>query len=357
MHTTIDGINVRAIASTVPHGVFRVDSLAHQFGTRNIERVIASSGIEELRHVEDGVTAADLCESAARKILDATQLDLHSITGLIFISQTPDYRLPATSAVLQHKLGLSQDIVVFDINHGCTGYVYGLYQAAMLIASGGCERVLVLAGDTISRLTNPRDRAVCVLMGDAGSATLVERGRKSITFEFHTDGSRYDSLIVPAGAARLPHCEETTVEVEEDGGNWRCLEDLKMVGLKITEFTLSNVVRTVKNTLAAHSLSVDDVGQYIFHQANSFVVGSMVRSLKIPTDKAPILVEKYGNTSSASIPLALSEKFGANGDNTHARSINDVLERAMLIGFGVGLTWGTTIADLSRTHILPVEDL
>lgn len=355
MLAKIDGLSVRAIASTVPHGVFRVDSLADQFGTRNIERVIANSGIEELRHVEDGVTAADLCESSARKILESTQIDPGSIDGLIFISQTPDYRLPATSAVLQHKLGLSQDVVVFDINHGCTGHVYGLYQAAMLIASGGCERVLVLAGDTISKLSNPRDRAVCVLMGDAGSATLVERGQKSIAFELHTDGSRYDSLIVPAGASRMPHCEETAVAVEQDGGNWRSLEDLKMVGLKITEFTLSNVVRTVKDTLAAHSLEVDDVGQFIFHQANQFVVGAMTRALKIPADKAPILVQNFGNTSSASIPMTLSQKFGANDISETVQ--NDVLQKTMLVGFGVGLTWGTAMLDLSQTHILPVEDL
>jgi 3-oxoacyl-[acyl-carrier-protein] synthase-3 len=353
MRATVEGVAVRAIACAVPEIAMPIASLADEFGTTDMNRVIANSGIRELRVAPAGVTAADLCQFAASHLLETTGAKPDAVDGIVFVSQTPDYRIPATSAVLQHRLGLPREAVVFDVNHGCVGHVYGLYQAALLIAAGGCRRILVLAGDAVSRLIHPKDRATRVLIGDAGSATLVEAGNGSIAFDLRTDGSRFDALMVPAGGGRLPHSGETSVASEQEGGNWRSPENLFMNGLRITEFALSDVVRLVKDTLAHRSLQVDDVGQFLFHQANGFVIRSMARSLGIPPEKAPLLVERFGNTSSASIPMTLCQKFGSQ----ECSAENVSLQTTMLVGFGVGLCWGTALLDLSTTRILPVKDL
>jgi len=351
MHVAVEGAVVRAIASTVPQNVLQVDSLVNQFG--DLKRIIAGSGIRELRIADPEITTADLCAHAARRLFDSVPLDPHSVDGLLFVSQTPDYRLPATSAVLQHKLGLPRDLVTFDVNHGCVGHVYGLFQAATLIASGACRRVLVLAGDTISKLVSPRDRTIRVLMGDAGSATLVEKGEGTLTFDLRTDGERFECLIVPAGGARRPHAAETAVATEHPDGNWRSPDHLFMDGLKITEFALSEVIPLIQESLDANSLRIADLDQVIFHQASRFIVSSMTNRLGLPEDKAPLLVERFGNTSSASIPMTLCQKFGT----LEPQQRNSELRNTMLVGFGVGLCWGTALADLSRTRIFPVEDL
>lgn len=258
--------------------------------------------------------------------------DKDSIDGLIFVSQTPDYILPATACALHGRLGLSKACAAFDVNLGCSGYVYGLWLAAQMIASGGCSRVLVLAGETASRIVSPMDRAVAPLFGDAGTATALERGSQKMSFRMGTDGKGSKNLIVSAGGFRQPHTPATAERTAREGGNVRSDEDVYMNGSEIFTFTLREVAPLVQSARDDARWSLDDVDAYVFHQANRFMLQHLAKKMKLPLERVVVALENFGNTSSASIPLAITHAL-----STRLRSEDMNL---MLVGFGVGYSWG-----------------
>ena len=339
MLTKVEGVAVKAVSTAVPRKIIRCHDFDDLFGIREISRIERSSGISALRVAEEGQTASDLCVEATGPLLKS---GVEGIRGVVFVSQTPDYILPATSATLQDRLGLRQDTVTFDINGGCTGYVHGLFLAALL-ASSLQGNVLVCAGDVISKHISERDRSLKLIMGDAGSSTIVgPSGGEGMDFSFFTDGSRKESLMIAAGGARHPATEESALVTERENGNWRSDQDLFMDGLEIMKFALSDVVRLVR-AAAPEETRIDT---YVFHQANKFIVEALAKNLKVPFEKVPLAVDGYGNTGPASIPLALCHTFGGEGSDPG---------RTLLTGFGVGLTAGTIMTDLSKTRIYPVH--
>lgn len=174
---------------------------------KQVNRIKKSIGLNKRHIVEDeNTTTSDLCEFAANKLLNEMKIDKSSIGAIIFVSQTPDYFQPATATYLQGKFGLSQNCAAFDVNQGCTGYIYGLWLAHMIIETNSCEKVLVLAGDTLSRVVNPLDSNVAALFGDAGTATLLEKSNieQKTYFTLHTNGTKFDTIIQPKGAFRKP---------------------------------------------------------------------------------------------------------------------------------------------------------
>jgi len=265
------------------------------------------------------------------------------------VTQTPDYFQPATSCVLHGKLGLSKNCATFDINLGCSGYVYGLWISSMMISSGSCQRVLMLAGDTISRCVSPYDRTVAPLFGDAGSATVIENGSDDheITFVLHSDGKGYKHLIIPAGAFRNRHSDESARIIERENGNERSEEHLYMNGAEIFTFSIREVPLLIEEVLNASNWIKEEVNYFILHQASKFINMNIVRKLKIPPEKAPYAVfEKYGNQSCASIPATICESLFS--------TIRNKSLKVVLAGFGVGLSWAACALSLGPMECHPV---
>jgi 3-oxoacyl-[acyl-carrier-protein] synthase-3 len=313
----------------------RIDDDLSAFGgnTAKLERLKKTIGLDRRRVVEGGTTAVDLCLAATLKLKLEAEPD-----ALIFVTQTPDHFQPCNAAVLHGKLGWGEGIAAFDVNLGCSGWVYGLYLASLMIESGGCERVLLAAGDTMSRTVHPRDRATASLFGDAGSATLIERRKEpsEAWFALHTRGAAAGHLCIPAGAFRQPITEATGHEVTDDDGNTRTPENLYMNGVEIFNFAMMDEPKAVEEIMEISGQGVDDIETFAFHQANKYILGNIARRLKIPAEKVPIAsVGRFGNLSSASIPGVLCDE---RGDALLSGS-----QQLLVSGFGVGLSWASAI--------------
>jgi len=332
---------VTGVVATVPPDERRIDDEVGFFGgnRKQIERLKKTIGLDRRRVVDEATTAADLCADAARRLLAKCGIGAADLDALIFVTQTPDYPQPCNAAVLHGWLGCPASCAALDVNLGCSGYVYGLWLAHMMIESGGCERVLLLAGDTVSRLAHPRDRAVAPVFGDGGSATLVERSddARASWFCLETDGSGYDRLIVPAGGARRPKSPATAEVSEDEAGNLRSAENLFMDGAEIFNFSITVEPRAVREMAAFAGVELDAIDYFVFHQANRYILGNIAKRLKVDPGKVPMqTVERYGNQSSASIPCALCGELGETLREGRSRKL-------LLSGFGVGLSWGSCI--------------
>ena len=342
MKVQIDGVDIKAISAWLPADRLEMSSLIPQYGVTAVNSIIQTTGIKEVRVADERMTSADMCQKAAEKLIAAESIDKDSIDGLVFVSQTPDYILPSTSVCLQEKLGLSDDTVCLDIRYGCSGYIYGVFQAALWIASGACGHVLVLAGETNTRIVNDNDRSLKMIMGDAGTATLMGRGKGRLGFHIQSDGSGAERLIIPAGGFRMPRTEQTKVLEWDEDHNGRTQEDMYMDGMAIFGFAINQVPHNVNALLDYVGWDKDEVGLYALHQANKFMVDLIGKKIKVPAGKVPVNADKFGNTGPASIPLLLSDLCSAD----HPYDLGKVL----MSGFGVGLSWGSITCDLSNTH-------
>jgi len=342
MNVVLNGITVRSISAAIPGEVFELTELYDICEKNEINRIIKTNGISKIRIAPDDVCASDLCEKAARLIL--TDEDKEKISGIVFVSQTPDYILPATSASLQHRLGISKKCATFDISTGCPGYIYGLFQAALLVSSGSCDSVLVCAGDVISRFVNPLDKSNRMVFGDAGSATIVEKGTGEMAFSIMTDGAGSEHLIIPAGGARYPRDENSEMVSVRKDGNMRSDEDIFMNGLEVMDFAIQEVPKMTDALLAKKGWEKSQVTLFGFHQANKFMLNYLRKIMKISKESVPIAMEETGNAGPASIPLMLTQE--------HRRLTEENrLGKAILCGFGVGLSCAAIALDLSQTKI------
>jgi 3-oxoacyl-[acyl-carrier-protein] synthase-3 len=327
-----------ALAYALPERVVENDELQRENADWDMPRIAEKVGIARRHVAAPDETSADLAYAAGRRLIDAAGVDPASIDCLVFCTQTPDYLLPTTACLLQDRLGLGTHVAAFDFNQGCSGYVYGLAIAKGFIAAGLARNVLLLTGETYSKLIHPRDRTVRVLFGDAGSASLIsarEGGARIGALKLGTDGSGAHNLIVPAGGFRRPHGPDTTSETTDSIGCTRTPEHLFMDGQAITTFALQRVPALIDATLTEAGVPADGVDRYVFHQANAFMNGRLRTRLKLPAEKLPMYMESVGNTVVNTIPIVLRESGGqfAAGD------------RVLLVGFGVGYSWGAALVD------------
>ena len=347
MKVKIDNLRIAGIAAVVPKRIVSLDNYSTIFGEKKIKRIKRSIGIDSVRVVDKGVTASDLCYEAAQKLIQEMKVDVSSIDAIIFSSISPDYKAPATSIILQDRLGLSKDVVAMDLTFGCSGFVYGLYQAAVLIKAGGCNRVLLCAGDTQSLMVNEKDRAMKMLVGDAGTATIVELGDDSFSFVLGCDGSGYQDLIIPAGGYRMPSNEETRIEVEDQDGNIRTAENLYMNGMEVMKFALTAVPMAINQLLEQVSLKKEDISLFAMHQPNKMILDSLAMTMGVEQDIMPVGLGNTGNTASASIPLLLT-KLASEGFNFQNS------DNIVTCGFGIGLSIGTCLISLKESKVFPV---
>ena len=326
---------IRGIASHLPVTELTNEQLASELGDWDAQKIYEKTGIATRHIAAVGECASDLAVAAAEKLFASGICRPEEIDFLLFCTQSPDYFLPATACVIQDRLHLRTDCGAIDFNQGCSGFVYGLALAKGLIESGSARKVLLLTGETYSKLINRRDRSVRTVFGDAGSATIIE-GVDSGTellgpFVFGTDGRGAKNLIVPSGGFRNPYNDETAVEKEDKSGNWRSDQDLFMNGPEIFNFTLSAVPAAVKATLEKAGRTMDDVDLFVLHQANRFMLDRLRTKLNIPPERFSVELEDCGNTVSATIPIAI-ERAMARGALKEGQSL-------MLVGFGVGYSW------------------
>jgi len=338
-HTQVRGVRLRAVASAVPDTSVASAEMAEVFGPAEMEKIVSSTGIRTRRIVPEGICASDLLLAAAEALLEYAAIERDSIDTLIVVTQTPDYVLPATACSLQGRLRLSTACAAFDVNLGCSGYTYGLWLASHLIAGGAAGRVLLLAGDTISRTVNHMDRSARPLFGDAGTATVVDADAAAgeIRFVFGSDGNGQNDLFIPAGGFRLPDVDagcETRIGAD---GNPRRLTELHMDGSAVFVFVLDRVVPLVNEALRYAGWTPDSVDAAVFHQANAFMLRHIAKAAKVPWEKVPCSLADFGNTSSASIPLTMTTELARNGRIPAGK--------LLLAGFGVGLSWCSATTD------------
>lgn len=326
----LSGVALRGVVCAVPGAPVPNAVIAETLGDQAVADVVKMIGVETRHWSAPDQTTADLCFAAARHLLQKLDWDPDSVDAVIFVTQTPDHPLPASACLLHGRLGLATDCQAFDVNLGCSGYVYGLWLAASLIQSG-CRRVLLLAGETMSRLVDPNDRGTAVLFGDAGSASAIEHDPAApvMRFRLGSDGSGAGALMVPQGGFR---------PVDPDRAFTLDPSRLHMDGGEVFTFTLREVPKLVADTLADAGMTGDSVDAYLLHQANRFMLRHIGKKIgATDPERLPINIDRYGNTSSATIPLLLADDM--------ARRLTAGAETLMLVGFGVGLSWGAVLAE------------
>ncbi|HWI55034.1 MAG TPA: ketoacyl-ACP synthase III [Desulfobacteria bacterium] len=278
--------------------------------------------------------ASDMACRASEKLFESG-IDRTEIDYLLYCTQSPDYYLPTTACLIQERLGLTTRCGALDFNLGCSGFVYGLSMAKGLVVSGQVNNVLLITSETYSKFVNRRDRSVNLLFGDAAAAALIsktETGESYIgSFIFGTDGRGGEKLIVQAGGLRNPASVETSVEIEDERGNFRSQNNLFMSGKEVYKFALREVPKAIDELLHKENRTLADYDYFVFHQANLFMMDSLRQRLDIPEGKFSVQMEDCGNTVSASIPIALKRDYLCGNIKKG--------DRIMLVGFGVGYSW------------------
>ena len=327
---------IKAISYYLPEKVVSNADLVREFGTWTENKILNKTGISERRVVTDEIVS-DIAVKAARNLFSENDIPIDEIDFLLLCTECPDYFLPATACVIQDRLGLRKSIGAFDINLGCSGFVYGLATAKGLICAGMAKNVLFITADTITKTIHPMDKSTRTLFGDAAAAALITKSDIDgvLDFVFGTDGSGMDRLIIPAGAWAEPSSEKTRIEVTNRWGNIRTRESLYMDGPEIMNFTLDVVPKMFEDVLAKNNMQFDNLNHVVFHQASLMLLEKLRNTLNIPEEKFFVNIQTKGNTTCCTIPLALRDM------QIQGRLKKD--DKIMIIGFGVGLSYAGTI--------------
>jgi len=348
---TYQGIGITAMSAAVPKHIINNYEYTEYFPADQVKEVVDKVGIYERRFADENTCSSDLCFAAAEKLFKDNNIDRSEIDLLIFISQTPDYRMPATSITLQHRLGLPGSCIAFDINLGCSAFMYGLSVAYGMMQGGHIRKTLILDGETRSKVYSPKDRRSAFIFGDAGVAALVECDEKfgKSYFSLNSDGSRADLIMIKGGGYRHMSSVETLQErIVDEYGNIRSDEHGYMNGGDVFNFVIREVPRDIKKTLAYADRTADSFDYIIFHQANNFINSYIAKKMKLDTSKIPSTIEKYGNTSSVSVPLTIVSELKSKMEGN---------KELLMSAFGVGMTWATGIVPFVDCRISDIVEI
>ena len=335
-------VGIRAIAACVPEREEKVASLSDLMSQKEIEVFTNGTGIKSRRIASAETCTSDLCFAAAEKLFAETGIERDSVDAVIFVSKTGDYIIPATSALLQHRLGISKNALCLDVRLACSGYVYALSAAYAYASAAGIDRVLLLAGDTNSKIVSKKDKSEYPVFGDGGSATLIEKGDFSPAFfNLGTDGGRGEAVIIPSeNGGRNAISAESLLYCADESGNERNALQMHMKGADVFSFAISTVPKSIKSLSDFAETPLEQIEAFFIHQANQFILQTIAKKLKISAQKIPVNLDRFGNTSSASIPLLFSSEFGGS----------EYSGKALLCGFGSGLSWASMIQDLKAVQ-------
>ena len=338
-------IKIAGMACAVPKNKVTTESFKGLFGEEEVDKFMLMTGVTETRRTSEYQTASDLGYTAANELLKNKDIDRNEIGALVFGTSSPDYRRPASAFVIHKRLGLSVETAVLDISLGCSSMLYGLQVVASMMNSSDITKAILIVGDTATKTTNPEDRASIMLVGEASVAVLLEKseGCDPITSLVRSDGTGYRYLIVPGGGYRNLNASHEVVVCAD--GNKRSLHNSFMQGTSVFTFTISDIPKAIKDFWSLTNTTVDDYDCFAFHQANLYILKQIAKKLKIPLEKMPLSLGKYGNTSGASQIITLCDAFG---------SIENKKINTLLCGFGVGLSWGVSSAVINTSDILPI---
>jgi 3-oxoacyl-[acyl-carrier-protein] synthase III len=345
----IKNIVVKGIAACVPEQVEDNRTLSLLGTATDIAKFIETTSIVK-RHIvgNSGICASDLCVVAAERLIKDLGWNREEIDCLIFVTQTPDYQLPATSCILQHRLNLSTDCFALQISLGCSGWVYGLTTIASLMTNGQFRKGLLLVGDTASLTKSLSDKSTYPLFGDAGTATAIafEEGAKGIQAHVGTNGEGYDKIIIEDGGYRNPFSADSLKMKEKEPGVSSNKLQTKMNGVDVFIFGITHAPRSMQALAQKFLINLQEVDYFVLHQANKMMTEKIRKKINAAPEKVPYSLDNYGNTSSASIPLTIVTQLKdqlANGKH-----------RLIACGFGVGLSWGSVYFETENFYCSPV---
>lgn len=343
--SNIRGIKISGIASALP--THKVDNKEYEnlFGEEIVNKTIESTGVQSTYHSVEKQIASDLAYVAAKNLIQQKAINPSEIGVLLFISSHHDYIAPATAFVLQKRLGIPENSIVFDINLGCSGFVYGLQVGASLLTTTNANKALILLGDSSSRVVSPKDTSR-LLFGDSGAALLIEKtgnDMDEISFGLKSDGHHFDDIYIPAGGYRHMNGSHE-LHMEEDGHE-RSDYHSHMNGTNVFVFSVTDTPKLVREFMADRALEQNDIDMVFMHQPNLFILKNIIRKLKFPAEKVPLSISKFGNTSGVSIPITMCDYYGEKKDG---------VKKIMMLGFGIGLSLGVAYLKIDTANILPV---
>lgn len=350
--TSFKNVGITAMAACVPRHV--IDNYHYDLDIwpeEEVKKVVDKVGVYERRFVDDKTCSSDLCFAAAEKLIADNNIDRKEIDLLVFLSQTPDYRMPATSILLQDRLRLPMSTMAFDISLGCSGFISALNIVYAMMQNNGFQKALLLNGETRSKVYSRKDRREAFIFGDAGAAAIIERNEQfeSSHFSINSDGSRGNLIMIPAGGYRNMSSVSTLQErVVDEYGNIRSDEQGHMDGADVFNFVIKEVPKDIRFLMEKTGEDIHDLDYYVFHQANAFINNYIAKKMKLDKEKIPWTIQKYGNTSSVSIPLTIISELK---EQMKGR------KRLMLSAFGVGMAWATAIVPFYNCHISDIVEI
>lgn len=337
----VANVSISGVSACVPSTV--EDNLTlEMFQGEDATKFVASTGVRYRRIADAKTTASDLCFHAAEQLIKDLNWQKEEIDCILFVSQTADYITPATSCVLQYRLGLSTECHAYDISSGCSGWIYGLSSISSLMQNGGFRKALLLVGDTSLKICSSIDRSTWPLFGDAGTATALEYNQNSPAFKFHTatDGSGMEAIMIPDGGFRNPFTQQSLVLEKNEEGIERNRLHTILNGMDVFSFGITNVPISIHRLASHFKFELSEIDVFAFHQANRFMLEKIRKKIGIDLAKVPYSLENFGNTSSATIPLTLVTE--RSSELRHSKL------KIVASGFGVGLSWGSVYFETDK---------
>ena len=334
----VPDVRIAGIAACVPKKI--LSNLDYDWITeKERDQLIRMIGVETRHVAVPGQTTSDLCFQAAEQLLDNLGWKPQEINLLVFVSQSRDYIIPSTSAILQDRLKLPKTCMAIDINLGCSGYVYGLSVISSLMKTTGMNKALLLVGDLSNVTSNYRDKSTYPLFGDCGTATALELrpGYPPIRFNLQTDGSGYEAIIIEDGGVRNLASPGSFITKQYGEGSYHNRMEVSLNGIEVFNFSLREVVPNIKTLLKHFNRSLDEFDFLVFHQANRLINETIRKMLKVDPERVPYSIRDYGNTSCSSIPLTMVTQI--------AGILREKPQKLLLCGFGIGLSWGTVLIE------------
>ena len=349
---TIKNVALRGITGTVPNRPVKTADFPF-FTQEEADTFDATVGIKNRYIATDDICASDLCADAAERLLAGLRWEKESIDVLLFTSVTGDYKTPPTSAILQDRLGLPKTTFVLDVPMGCCGCIYGITVADNLLSAGTARRALVMVGDTAMRMGSPKDKSRGPLFGDSGTALALEYdpSANDIIIDFNTMGSEYEALMTPHGGYRHPIDKDTSFEYEDFGnGIIRAPKDALINGMDVFSFAITKPPISLREMMEQQDIDKDnDVDFYLIHQANKLIVDRIVKKLKLPKEKVPYNLQKFGNLGGASILMLMVSEI--------ASELSSRPLTLLCSSFGLGLTWATMLLKTRPITVIPLNYL